>query len=212
MGSYLGIATVTAVFAQKIKAALRRVENLSAAPDVVTKRPEKYDNQMVGAYLYLYDITFNNYLRNNDLTTRNAKGDLTKQPQVALNLRYHISFYGQDTTLEAQRMMGATIVELHAEPLITPQEVKQYLEAAGPDSVLASSTLFTQDARIKIEPISLSIEDVTKMWSSFFQQPHEHSLNYEISVLLMESDFPIEKAESVKSVGRSVATTKGQDE
>ncbi len=200
MSNYLSIAVTTAVFSQKILNALNKVQFLSAAPQVIHRRPEKDDGQMIGVNLYLYDIEFNHTMRNNDLATRRADGTLIKQPQVPLNLKYHLSFYGQDLTLEPQKMMGATIVELHAEPFITPDEIRQYQLSLGPDSLLLSSNLHTQQSRIKIEPIILSLEDVTKMWSSFFQLPHQHSLNYEVSVILMESDFAIEKPLPVHSV------------
>lgn len=203
MSNYLSIAATTAVFSQKIQNALNKVQLLSAAPQVVHRRPEKNDGQMIGVNLYLYDIEFNHGLRNNDLATRRPDGSLIQQPQVPLNLKYHLSFYGQDLTLEPQKMMGATIVELHAEPFITPSEIMQYQASLGVDSLLASANLHTQQARIKIEPIMLSLEDVTKMWSSFFQLPHQHSLNYEISVILIESDFPIEKALPVHSVSHA---------
>ncbi len=193
MSNYLAIAVTTAVFSQKILNALNKVPFLSAAPQVIHRRPEKDDGQMIGVNLYLYDIEFNHTLRNNDLATRRADGSLIKQPQVPLNLKYHLSFYGQDLTLEPQKMMGATIVELHAQPFITPDEIMQYQLSLGADSILMSSNLHTQQARIKIEPIMLSLEDVTKMWASFFQLPHQHSLNYEVSVILMESDFAVEK-------------------
>lgn len=207
MSNYLAIATVTAVFSQKIQAALNKVQSLSAAPQVINRKPEKPDGQMVGVNLYLYDVEFNNSLRNNDLATRRADGSLIQQPQVPLNLKYHISFYGQETTLETQRMMGAVIVELHAQPFITPDEIEQYIKTVGPDNLLAASDLQKQNARIKIEPVLLSMEDVTKMWSSFFQLPHQHSLNYEISVILMESDFPIEKPLPAREVEVSAMAT-----
>ena len=200
MSNYLAIATTTAVLSQKIYKALNKVENLSAAPVISNKRPEKQDGQMVGAYLYLYQVEHNNNLRNNDLATRNFNGALIQQPQVALNLKYHISFYGRESTLEAQRMMGSTIIDLHSEPFITPNEIKGYLDAAGPYSFLAGSKLFEQHAAIKIEPVILSLEDISKMWTTFFQTPHEHSLNYEVSVILIEGDYNIEKALPVSEV------------
>ncbi|MFT5757577.1 MAG: hypothetical protein ACI9LM_002313 [Alteromonadaceae bacterium] len=200
MSNYLSIAATTAVFSQKIQAALNKVQSLSSAAQVNSRRPEKHDGQMVGVNLYLYEIEFNNALRNNDLATRRADGTLIQQPLVPLNLKYHLSFYGDDSTLETQRMMGATIVELHAQPFITRDEITQYLLTAGTESIFAQSNLQNQNARIKIEPITLSMEDVTKMWSSLFQLPHQHSLNYEVSVILMESDFPIEKVLPVKEV------------
>lgn len=194
VSNYLAIATATAVFSQKIYKALNKVKDLSAAPVISNKRPEKQDGQTVGAYLYLYQIEHNNTLRNNDLATRRSDGTLIQQPQVALNLKYHISFYGRESTLEAQRMMGSTIIDLHSEPFITPAEIKGYLDAAGPYSYLAESTLYDQHASIKIEPVILSLEDISKMWTTFFQIPHEHSLNYEVSVILIEGDYNIQKA------------------
>lgn len=200
MSNHLAIATATAVFSQKIQTALAQVENLTAAPQVVHRRPERYDGQMVGVNLYLYAVEFNSTLRNDELATRRPDGSLIQQPKVPLNLKYHLSFYGQEASLETQRMMGATIIQLHAEPYITPREIQQYLTTVGDDHLLAKSDLFRQNARIKIEPIQLSMEDITKMWSSFFQLPHQHSLNYEISVIMMEGDLPLTQARPVADV------------
>jgi len=200
MSNYLAIATATAVFAQKINESLNRVTHISAAPNVFTKRPEKQDSQMVGAYVYLYKVEHNQHFRNNDLATRSADGTLIRQPQVALDLDYHITFYGRETTLEAQRLMGAVITDLHANPLITPLEIKQFLDAQGDQSYLADSNLYQQQASIKIEPVQLSIEDISRMWTVFFQMPHEQSLNYRISVVFMESELPIGKVSQVKDV------------
>ncbi|NQZ12327.1 MAG: DUF4255 domain-containing protein [Algicola sp.] len=204
MSNYLAIATTTAIFAQKINESLNRVANISAAPNVVTKRPDKPDSQMVGAYVYLYKVEHNHNLRNNDLATRATDGTLIKQPQVALDLDYHVTFYGRESTLEAQRLMGAVITDLHANPTITRVEIENFLEAQGEQSYLAESNLYEQRAAINIMPVQLSVEDISKMWSVFFQMPHEQSLNYRISVILMESDLPLNKAERVKRVKAGV--------
>ncbi len=204
MSNYLAIATTTAVFAQKVHESLNKVSHISAAPNVYTKRPEKQDNQIVGAYVYLYKVEHNNSLRNNDLATRASDGTLIRQPQVALDLDYHITFYGRESTLEAQRLMGAVITDLHAFPLLTPNEIKRFIEAQGSQSYLADSNLYEQNATIKIAPVQLSIEDISRMWTVFFQMPHEHSLNYRVSVLLMESDLPLDEVQKVKVVNKDV--------
>lgn len=204
MANYLAIATTTAVLAQKVRTAFDRVDGLSAAPQVFHHRPQKRDSQTVGANIFLYDIAFNTTFRNADLATRRRDGSLIQQPTAALNLKYHIIFYGQESTLETQRMMGAAAIQLHAEPLITPEEIKQYLENVGPESPLSESDLYKQNARIKIEPISPSMEDVTRMWSSFYQQPFEHSLFYEVSVILMENNYDITPRKKTKDVSINI--------
>jgi hypothetical protein len=45
--------------------------------------------------------------------------------------------------------------------------------------------------RIKLTPLTLSLEDLSKLWSVFFQVPYALSIAYEASVVLIEPSTPL---------------------
>ena len=183
MSNYLAIATVTAALAQLVRDAVQ-----SAVPgsDVVLGRPEAPPGggALARARLYLYQVSHNAGLRNADLPGRNAAGDLVKRPTAALNLHYLVAFYGDENTLETQRMLAAVARELHTQPGLTRAAI---LNAAASQAELNDSDLADALEQVKFTPLDLSIDEWTKLWSVFFQTPHAPSLAYQASVVLIES-------------------------
>ena len=59
---------------------------------------------------------------------------------------------------------------------------------ASPAFVLAGSNLHEAVEQVRFSPLSLSLEDQSKLWSVFFQTPHAVSVAYQASVVLIESD------------------------
>jgi len=114
MSNALAIATVTETLVQVLQGALTGI-NLGSSPHVTNTRPDQQTGlPPVGVNVFLYQIAPNPYLRNIDLPTRKADGSLLQRPKAAVDLYYLLSFYGDDTTLEQQRLLGAVIRELHA--------------------------------------------------------------------------------------------------
>ena len=136
------------------------------------------------ARLYLYQVSHNAGLRNTDLPGRNAAGDLVKRPTAALNLHYLVAFYGDENTLETQRMLAAVARDLHTQPGLTRAAI---LNAAASQAELNDSDLADAVEQVKFTPLDLSIDEWTKLWSVFFQTPHAPSLAYQASVVLIES-------------------------
>jgi len=183
MSNYLAIATITAALAQVVRDAVQ-----SAVPgsDVVLGRPEAPAGgaALARARLYLYQVSHNAGLRNADLPGRNAAGDLVKRPTAALNLHYLVAFYGDENTLETQRMLAAVARDLHTQPGLTRAMI---LNAAASQAELNDSDLADAFEQVKFTPLDLSIDEWTKLWSVFFQTPHAPSLAYQASVVLIES-------------------------
>ncbi len=117
-------------------------------------------------------------------------------PAIALDLHYLISFSGGDSVddmereLEAQKLLGITAALLHERPLLT-KEVFEEL-ANGDDETVAtlisSSKLAQQVESVRITPTHLNLEELSKLWSVFFQTPYTLSVAYQCSVVLIESD------------------------
>src|SRR5215831_18818441 len=185
MSNYLAIATVTATLSQLIQSAI--------GPDVPgatvsTVRPDGNGTNMpeIGVNLYLYQITPNVAWRNADLPTRNSDGQLVQRPRAAFDLHYLLTFYGDEARLEPQRLVGSVVRTLHAQPLLTRQMIRSTITTASFD-YLANSDLADEIEMVKFTPLSLSLDDLSKLWSVFFQTPYTLSLAYEGMVVFIEA-------------------------
>jgi hypothetical protein len=135
--------------------------------------------------VYLYQVTPNPAFRNTDSPIRRPDGALVQRPQAALDLHYLLTFHGDDTLLEPQRLLGAVTSTLHAQPLLSPPAIAQALKDFG---FLFGSNLADQLERVKFTPTSLSLEEFSKLWSVFFQIEYSLSAAYQASVVLIETD------------------------
>jgi hypothetical protein len=77
--------------------------------------------------------------------------------------------------------MGEAMSLLHDHPLLGPSDI----EGITPDSKLQN-----QVERVRITPDTLSLDDMSKLWSSFQSAEYHLSVTYEVSVVLIESDRP----------------------
>lgn len=196
MSKSQAIAAVTAVLAHII--------GKSANSDVDIGRPKTLDGANNGTRkvnIYLYQVTPNGAWRNEDLATRDSDGKLRKRPQIALDLHYLLSFYGDDTKFEPQLMMGAVMRDLHAGALLTPGIVKKVSQDAGSQvfkDVITASELDKSVHSVKVTPAALSLDDLSKVWSIFFQTPYALSVAYQATVVLIEKDVTPEEALPVR--------------
>ncbi len=197
MSDYLAIATVTAALASLVRNAMYDVPNLSNAPDVRIARPLA-DPNFVGAHIFLYRVAPNGFLRNEDLPTRNGDGRLVKRPSYAADLEYLISFYGNDQGFEPQRLLGRVVAALHAEPILTAERIRSTIENTP---VLAGSTLDRELQPVRIAPITLALEDLSRMWSVFYQTPYSLTLAYSASVVTIDAAPVPAPTHSVSQIG-----------
>jgi hypothetical protein len=199
MSNYLAVATVTAVLRDILQGAAG-----AAVPGatVTTRRPEAVNdggqNEPV-VNIFLYRVAPNAAWRNTDIEIRypdpqtpedHARGRVEKRPQVPLNLSYLFSFYGNELELEPQRLLGSVVSAIHAYPRLPPEAIRG---TVGRERHLCESDLAFQVAQIenvKLTPISLSLEELSKLWSVFFQVPYALSVAYEAAAVLIEPGAP----------------------
>lgn len=180
MSNPLAIAAVTATLRELIK---RGVRDFLPNPDEnVTTKP--LDQARTGSAtpdrinIFLYQTVLNAAWRNMDLPRQVRPGE-TGQPPLALNLHYLITAYGQgDEETKSHRWLGRAMSVLHDHPLLGAQEIRDAL----PDD----SELQTQIERVRITPQSLSLEDMSKLWTTF-QTQYRISAAYQVEVVLIES-------------------------
>lgn len=182
MSNALAIATVTTALAQIVREAAQSIVD---GADVITGRPTSSSGPVHCIHLFLYQVTFNGAMRNNDLPTRALDGTLITRPAAALDLHYLITAYGNETELEAQRMLGAVLRDLRARPVLTRAMIQNAIES---QPFLSGSDLAEAVETVKFTPENLSIEDMSRFWSVFYQTPYALSVGYRGTVVVIETD------------------------
>lgn len=182
MSNYLAIASVTEVLRQLLHSAIQR-----DVPGVAVnaRRPGAIGGQPgTEVTIYLYRVSPNAALRNADLPTRSSDGkQLMRRPQVALDLHYLLSFYGEEGEFMPQRLLGSVVAALQLTPTLNRRSIREML---GGHDLLGESDLAGSIELVKLSMVPLSLEDLSKLWSVFLQTPHALSVAYEASVVLVE--------------------------
>lgn len=182
-----------AVATEGLKAALLRAFAEASAETVTgvnvgAARPHEIPTDFVGVNVFLYQVTPNAALRNHDLPTRRASGELAQRPQLALDLHYLLSFKGAEAALEPQRMLGAALTGLHAHPELTPDDIEQLALAAAAGSYLRDlNDLAQQVERVRFTLAPLNLEELSRLWAMFPSAPYHLSATVRASVVLLEA-------------------------
>jgi Pvc16 N-terminal domain len=184
MSNYLAIATVTAALRQLITDAVTAdVPGADVKVSHVRPGGDAPKTPGTGVNIFLYAVTPNAALRNDDIPTRRSDGQVVKRPQAALDLHYLFTFYGDDGLLETQRLLGSVVRTLHAAPTI-PR--KKLAEVTLGQAVLSNSDLGAAEQAVRLTPVHLSLEELSKLWSVLFQTPYALSAAYQASLVLIE--------------------------
>lgn len=185
MSNHLAIAAVTATLGDIVHKAAESAVSSSVSLQFGRPTAPAGGSSERKVHVYLYQVTPNPALRNNDLPTRDSEGRLTRRPQAALDLHYLLSFYGDDKTLEPDRMVGAVARDLHARPVLSAQAIS---DAIGSRVELAGSDLAAASEQVKFAPAQLSLDEISKLWSVMVQTPHVLSMVYQGTVVLIDAE------------------------
>lgn len=209
MSNFLAVATVTAALKRALE---QRLDVDVPGARVTVTRPAAVpagQAKTAGVNVYLYQITPSAAFRSWDAPTRRSDGTLLQRPQIGLDLHYLLSFYGEDVNLEPQRVLGSVVNTLHAQPVISSAmitAVKAAASATPPAQPvypeLRNTDLADQPESIKFTPTGLNLEELSKLWSVFFQTPYQLSVAYQASVVLIEQDLDLRPTRPV--LGREI--------
>jgi hypothetical protein len=184
MSNALAIATVTETLLQVLSSGL--VGARVAGAHVTALRPDvKSGLPDAGVNIFLYQVSPNPSWRNADLPTRSSDGALLRRPQIGLDLHYLLTFYGDDTRLEQQRLLGAVARTLHAAPAL-PRTTIEHVQTTVP--FLAGANLAGQSELVRFTPMAFSLEELSKLWSFLLKIDYVLSTAYVASVVLIETD------------------------
>jgi hypothetical protein len=176
MSSPAALATVTAT----LRHLLSTAPLLNSGVTITTQPPSTArsngNNKQVN--IFLYSVHYSPAFRNEPMPGK-AKNGGASYPSMPLILKYLITAYGeQDNDISGQALLGEAMSLLHDHPLLGKADI----EGIEPDSGLQQ-----QVERIRITPDTLTLDDMSKLWSSFQSAEYRLSVGYEVSVVLIES-------------------------
>lgn len=202
MSTALAIASVTAVLKDLLNNGLidHDVTQALAGDVVVTALPpdriETGNNAQTSQLaLFLYHVSPNSGWRNVALPSRDARGERTSNPPLALDLHYLLIAYGAQE-LDAEILLGYGMQLLHETPVLSREAIRRSLappsivatDSGIPDPLreLARSELAEQIEQIKIAPHYMTTDEIAKLWSAF-QTKFRPLTAYIVTVGLIES-------------------------
>lgn len=143
--------------------------------------------------LFLYQTVPNAAWRNMDSPTQVKPGE-RGNPPLALNLYYLVTAFGADNSeILGQRILGNAMGTLHSRPLLDPSEIKSAIPGVDPGD---------QIERVRFSPQPLSLEDMSKLWTTL-QTQYRLSVAYLATVVLIDSQQPSKSALPVLTRGKS---------
>lgn len=174
MSTALAIAATTAVLRNILETGLTAANTglELASPPVTVLPPDRLatgTGEVNRLNLFMYQVTPNPGWRNVGLPARNGNGDRLDDPPLALDLHYLLSAYGKEDLL-ADVLLGVGMHLLHNHPVLTRDRIRSALTAGAADALiqlLATARLDEQEELVKITPQTMTIEDISKLWSVF---------------------------------------------
>ncbi|MEL6822766.1 MAG: Pvc16 family protein [Calditrichota bacterium] len=92
------------------------------------------------------------------------------------------------------RIHGCTISTLNAFPILTREAIRNIIKPRSSYDFLSTSDLADQVEQVKINLMTLSLEELSKLWTVFYQTTHRLSIAYQLSVILIDADLSPEQA------------------
>jgi len=192
MSSPLAIAAVSAVLQSFLQNALIDYDLSTLLADVTVSAvpPDRIDlaTTVPRINLFFFQATENQGWRNYGVRSRSANGDRVFNPPLALDLSYLLTAYGSDD-FYAETLLGYAMFVLHEMPVFTRDAIREALGVPSSDPLfqaLTNANLADQIEQIKIAPQTMSIDEMSKIWTSL-QSQYRPTAVYKVSVVLIES-------------------------
>jgi hypothetical protein len=186
--SALVIASVTTALKNLLNNGLiRELSGMNAGEVTVsTLPPDRIANgaeERAQLNLYLYRLTPNSSWRRTSTTQA--------EPEVgsflALDLHYLLTAYGEHD-IEAEVLLGYAIQLLYETPILTRDALRTAFTLTAPkyaSGAISTTALDNQPEQVKISTEFLSMEEMSKLWSSL-QTRSRLSITYEVATVLVE--------------------------
>jgi hypothetical protein len=195
MSSALAIASVTAVLKHVLENALVQQSAALHMGDIslATLPPDRIPtgaDERTQLNLHLYRLTPNTGRHRTGISSsHNRQQD---HPPLALDLHYLLTAYGE-RDLQAEIVLGFAIQCLYETPVLTREGIRSSLASISSRNggspvlqALSVSIFADQLEQIAIRPEFLSMEEMSKLWSSL-QTRARLSVTYQVSAVVIEN-------------------------
>jgi len=206
-------ATLRALLADRVDSPPGLGSPLSKIPVSVGIPPdEDEDPDKPRINLFLYRVTRNAELANQEIPGHGTSGAAYGHPPLSLNLHYLVTAYGTSRNggtppladeSAAHYLLGSAMRVLNDHAIVTDA-----LEDSNGAQILDAS-LQNEYERVKLTLEPLTLEDVAKVWTAL-NRPYRLSAAYEVSVVQIESELRQRHAQLVGApppAGPRVATS-----
>jgi hypothetical protein len=179
MSNSLAVSAVTTTMRHLLEKGLAKELN---SGNVTAMPPDKVDTSSIGSgqvNLFLYHVSYDAAWRNMNMPNQ-VKPFETGFPPLPLVLNYLVTAYAKDdknSDFVSHGLLGKAMSVLHDHPLLGTDEIK---------AALADSNLSEQIERVRITPLPVSSDEMSKLWTTF-QTNYRISAAYQVSVVLIES-------------------------
>jgi hypothetical protein len=211
MSNPLAITAVTAAFGQLLTKAI--TESGVAGAKVRLEPPDpNFSLSDPLLNLFLYQVNPHGPMRSEDAPFRNHRGELTRPSVLPLNLHYLLTAYGKGGTtatggnqLEAQHLLAHAMSFVNDNAMLTRDHIREAVNAYSsgsqpPYARLSAADLDGQVELVKLTPMPLTPEEISKLWSAL-NQSYRLSVAYEASVVLVSRPRPSRFVPPVQTVG-----------
>lgn len=211
MSSPLAIGAVSAVLRNLLDNGLIDVSGVLGPVSVSAVAPDRIDVDGADAALrlniFMHQAQPNAAWRNRGMPSRSPDGERTGNPPLALDLHYLITAYGV-ADFQAEILLGYAMHLLHERPVLDRAAIRRALDPSPLDTsmlppafqALAASDLADQVEAIRITPLPMSTDELSKLWSAS-QSHYRPSAAYQVSVVLIEATRPARASLPVLSRG-----------
>lgn len=205
MSNSLAIAAVTSSIRFVLERSLQRPHaGQVGGAGVTTLRPGDLTNSDLagpaGVNVFCYLATANHAWNLNDLPTRRSDGTPVARPVAAIDLHYLVTCYGSDPELEPQRLLGRVVAAFKETPVLTRDVVSDACALYGANTdtgFLTAADLADEVELVKLSPVTLSLEEMSKLWG-VLDSPYLLSLTYLATVVLISGDITPTRALPVR--------------
>ena len=195
MSQAFAIAATAAVLQRMLQAgfATLKVDDLLNGETATVRciAPERVVGDAAGSTLnlVLYNQTRNTGWSNLGLPARDARGDRTANPALALDLHILLCAWG-GSDFHAEVLLGAAMQLLHETPALGREAIRQALKPSLNTPLvpkeLALAGLADQLEQLRITPMNHSTDELSRIWAAL-QVPARPCAAYSVSVLLIEA-------------------------
>jgi len=206
----LAIAATTKVLTQVLDNRIQAA-NLSGIIEAAVTTAVPPDHVVVGdtevphLNLFLYEISYNQGWREENLPSRDSRGNPVSRPQLAIDLHYLVTAYGE-IDFQGEILLGLGMQAFHETPVLARDQIRAVFEPPPPPNTLphrivielATAGLADQVELIKITPEPLNNEELSKLWTAF-QSKYRPSAGYRVSLVLIQSEGAFRSALPVLS-------------